>query len=80
VTVKFNASTVSRRHARFVVTIEGTVIEDLSSKNGTFRGGERITSPVLLADGDAIRFGSLRVTYRARGPQAMTDTHAETIS
>jgi hypothetical protein len=78
--IKLDVSTISRRHARFVVTIEGTVIEDLSSKNGTFRGGERIKSPVLLADGDAIRLGSLLVTYHAREPLALTDTHAETIS
>ena len=37
------ASTVSRRHARLVVTAEGTVLEDFGSKNGTFRGSERVT-------------------------------------
>ena len=63
VEVRLDASTVSRRHARLVVTAEGTVLEDFGSKNGTFRGGERVTSPVQLADGDAIRIGSLLVTF-----------------
>jgi hypothetical protein len=38
VEVRLDASTVSRRHARLVVTAEGTVLEDFGSKNGTFRG------------------------------------------
>ena len=38
VEVRLDASTVSRRHARLVVTAGGTVLEDFGSKNGTFRG------------------------------------------
>jgi DNA-binding winged helix-turn-helix (wHTH) protein len=74
VEVRLDASTVSRRHARLVVTAEGTVLEDFGSKNGTFRGSERVTSPVPLADGDAIRIGSLLVTFHVRGPLGATDT------
>ena len=66
VEVRLDASTVSRRHARLVVTAEGTMLEDFGSKNGTFRGGERVTSPVPLADGDAIHIGSLLVTFHVR--------------
>ncbi len=68
VEVRLDASTVSRRHARLVVTAGGTMLEDFGSKNGTFRGGERVTSPVQLVDGDAIHIGSLRVTFHVRGP------------
>jgi DNA-binding winged helix-turn-helix (wHTH) protein len=68
VEVRLNATTVSRRHARLVVTAAGTVLEDSGSKNGTFRGGERLTSPVQLADGDALRIGSVLVTFHIRGP------------
>jgi DNA-binding winged helix-turn-helix (wHTH) protein len=70
VEVRLDSSTVSRRHARLVVTAEGTVLEDFGSKNGTMRGGERVTSPVELADGDAIQIGSLLVTFHVRGPEA----------
>ena len=74
--VRLEASTVSRRHARLVVTAEGTVLEDFGSKNGTFLGGERVTSPVPLADGDAIHLGSLLVTFRVRALLMSTDTGA----
>ena len=75
VEVRLDASTVSRRHARLVVTAEGTVLEDFGSKNGTLRGSERVTSPVQLADGDAIHIGSLLVTFHVRAPLGSTETH-----
>ena len=77
VEVRLDASTVSRRHARLVVTAEGTVLEDFGSKNGTFRGSERVTSPVQLADGDSIRIGSLLVTFHVRAPSGSTETQAQ---
>ena len=76
VEIRLDASTVSRRHARLVVTAEGTVLEDFGSKNGTFRGSERVTSPIQLADGDAIHIGSLLVTFHVRAGAMSTDTHA----
>ena len=74
VEVRLDSSTVSRRHARIVVTPEETILEDFGSKNGTFRGNERVTSPVRLADGDAIRIGSLLVTFHVRALMMSTDT------
>jgi DNA-binding winged helix-turn-helix (wHTH) protein len=66
VEIRLDDSTVSRRHARLVVTAERAVLEDFGSKNGTFRGSARVTAPVVLADGDDIRIGSLLVTFRTR--------------
>jgi DNA-binding winged helix-turn-helix (wHTH) protein len=77
VDVRLESSTVSRRHARLIVTEEGTLLEDFSSKNGTFRGNERVTAPVSLADGDAIRIGSLLFTFRTERGGATTDTIAD---
>ena len=77
VAIRLDQSTVSRRHARLVVTADGTILEDFVSKNGTFRGSERIASPVRLADGDAIRIGSLLVTFHVRSPFGSTETQAE---
>jgi pSer/pThr/pTyr-binding forkhead associated (FHA) protein len=74
VEVRLDASTVSRRHARLVVTADGVVLEDFGSKNGTFRGDERVTSPVHLSDGDAIRIGSLLVTFHLRVRAGSTET------
>jgi hypothetical protein len=75
--VRLDASTVSRRHARLLVTADGTVLEDLDSKNGTFRGSDRVTSPVQLVDGDAIRIGSQMVTFHIRAPFGSTETQVE---
>jgi DNA-binding winged helix-turn-helix (wHTH) protein len=72
--VTLDATTVSRRHARLVVTHEAAMLEDCGSKNGTFRGGERVTSSIQLADGDTIHIGSLLITFHARAPQQSTET------
>lgn len=79
VEIQIDASMVSRRHARFVVTVKGVTLEDMSSKNGTFRGAERITSPVRLADGDSIHLGSLLVTFHVRRPLGLEDTQTVTV-
>jgi len=73
VEIRLDASTVSRRHARLVVKPEGTVLEDFGSKNGTYRGPDRVTAPIRLADGDEIRIGSQLVTFRVR-TTGSTDT------
>ena len=74
VEVRLDASTVSRRHARLVVSGDTTVLEDFDSKNGTFRGDDRVTGPVTLVDGDAVRIGSVIVTYHARTQLGSTET------
>lgn len=74
-----NAATVSRCHARLVISDTGAMIEDLGSKNGTFVGAERVTAPTSLADGDAIRIGSLILSFHVRGA-ALTDTQTEAFS
>ena len=74
VEVRIDQSTVSRRHARLVVTGEGTLLEDVASKNGTFLGTERVSAPKRLADGDAIHIGSLLVTFHSRAAVESTET------
>jgi hypothetical protein len=77
VEITFDTSTVSRRHARVVVTENAAVLEDCGSKNGTFRGGERVSSPVALIDGDTIRIGSVVATFRMSATFQRTETHEE---
>ena len=59
------ASGVSRRHARVVVGVDTTAIDDLESSNGTFVAGERISGARVLADGDVIELGAATLTFRA---------------
>jgi DNA-binding winged helix-turn-helix (wHTH) protein len=76
VTVRLDASTISRRHACLIVADTGTRLEDLGSKNGTYRGEDRLQGPVDLFDGDTIGFGSLRLTFHTRGGLATTETQS----
>jgi DNA-binding winged helix-turn-helix (wHTH) protein len=59
-----DSATVSRQHARIFVSDEGAFLEDLGSKNGTFLGGRRVAIPTTLTDGDEVRLGSVRMTFR----------------
>lgn len=45
----------SRFHARLLKDAQGVLLEDLDSKNGTFRNGERIEESIYLLDGDMIQ-------------------------
>jgi DNA-binding winged helix-turn-helix (wHTH) protein len=55
---------VSRRHARIVVSGDRATLEDLGSKNGTFLKGEAVTRPRALSDGDRLRIGTVEMTVR----------------
>lgn len=55
---------VSRRHAAIRVDEAGAaMLEDLSSRNGVFLNGVRITQPEPLTDGDRIRIGSQDIGF-----------------
>jgi DNA-binding winged helix-turn-helix (wHTH) protein len=76
-TVWLDAPGVSRHHAK--IRLEGgqAFVEDLGSKNGTYIGGEKVSAPSRLADGDQLRLGSVVVTFRIPPPAATTDTVRE---
>lgn len=72
--VWIDSATVSRRHARIVVTDGEAVIEDLGSRNGTSVGGKKIQGPVRLADGDRLRLGAATMTFRVfRSSETQSD-------
>ena len=56
---------VSRRHARVLVEGDRVTVDDLGSKNGTLVRGRAVKMPTLLKDGDEVRFGSARLTFRS---------------
>lgn len=57
-------SSVSRRHARLVLTPEGLKVEDLHSSNGTSIAGQSLTPyhPATIAEGDTLRLGEVELT------------------
>jgi len=64
VNVWLDFATISRRHARLLVTSTGTVLEDLASKNGTSVDGTRITTSQALRNGQQFTCGRIEMTYR----------------
>jgi DNA-binding winged helix-turn-helix (wHTH) protein len=72
--VRIDSSGVSRRHARISITGADAILEDLSSKNGTYVGNVRIKAPTPLHDGDVIWFGSVLTTFRIWSPEGPTET------
>jgi DNA-binding winged helix-turn-helix (wHTH) protein len=71
---------VSRHHARIVISNGEATIEDLESKNGTFVNGRRITDVTAVEDGDQIRVGSVSVVYRRLGTLPSTLTQHQRIT
>ena len=61
---------VSRRHARIRVDGDVARLEDLESTNGTFLNRAPLSSPTALQDGDIVRVGSLRLTFRMLSEKA----------
>ena len=69
-----DSPSVSRRHARIVVSRGTATIEDLGSKNGTCVSGRRIDRPTVLEGGDQIELGSVLLTYRVFRAAGSTET------
>ena len=57
---------VSGHHARVSWDTDSWQVEDLSSTNGTFVNGRRVSRPVRLKSGDALRIGN--ATWRVELP------------
>ena len=62
--VWLDSPTVSRRHARIVVSGDQAMLEDLGSRNGTWIRGRKITGPVRLSDLDEVKLGSVVTVFR----------------
>jgi hypothetical protein len=57
---------ISRHHAVITATVQGFVLRDLGSQNGTVVNGERIAERTL-ADGDQIALGDGRIRFSLAG-------------
>jgi diguanylate cyclase (GGDEF)-like protein len=61
VDVKLDDDGISRSHARLRAETNRAWLEDLSSRNGTFVNGTKITTPTELREGDKIQIGRTTV-------------------
>ena len=68
---------VSRKHARIIVSRSRVTLEDLGSKNGTKVGVASVSEVTEIFDGDRIRIGSVKLTFRSSGVDASTVTSPE---
>ena len=68
---------VSRRHARILISDDGAILEDLASKNGTFVQERKVEAPTPLSDGDKLRIGTVAMTVRVFAVPESTDTAGE---
>src|SRR5947209_5535433 len=56
-TVVVEDQLVSRHHVRVTPDVEGAVVEDLGSLNGTFVNGNQVHSPIRMTQGDQLLLG-----------------------
>lgn len=71
--IQIDSPGISRHHARILVARHHATLEDLSSKNGTYVNGARVTKREL-ADGDEVRVGATVLTFRITSPMSPTET------
>jgi DNA-binding NtrC family response regulator len=64
--LRLRDDSVSRRHARILVTDEGARVVDLGSHNGTSINGQPIDSAQPVLSGDVLSFGAVVAVVRAR--------------
>jgi DNA-binding winged helix-turn-helix (wHTH) protein len=62
-TVWIDFASVSRRHARILLTDSQALLEDIGSKNGTTVGNEPLVGARELRDGDRLAFGSVGAVF-----------------
>jgi DNA-binding winged helix-turn-helix (wHTH) protein len=74
VSIRLDSPKVSRHHARVTASGRAVSIEDLGSKNGTFVRGERIDSPQVLASGDEVQIGPVKLIFRVDEGMGITET------
>lgn len=65
--LSINNETVSAHHARINFNQNKWWLEDLQSTNGTFVNDERISTPVVILNGDEVRCGQVTILVEFPG-------------
>lgn len=63
--IPLQAPIVSWHHASITAGVQGVVLSDLNSTNGTFVNGQRLQRPQLLREGDVVQIGPFSLIYSA---------------
>lgn len=76
-TLRLPRSTISGRHAEMSVRKDRLFVRDLSSTNGTFINGERITGEAEVCESDMLQFADvpLKVSHLVRKSESRTASH-----
>ena len=61
-------ASISRQHAQIIRQEMGWYVQDLGSRNGTSRNGQRLSAPQRLEDGDTLTIGNIPLRYLASSP------------
>jgi pSer/pThr/pTyr-binding forkhead associated (FHA) protein len=69
------SDTLSRQHALITVGATGYTLADMHSRNGTYVGGQLLTRPVLLRDGEDIRLGDIALRFRCKRRMELPESH-----
>ena len=77
--VWLDSGSVSRRHARIMVSTDAAHLEDLASKNGTKVNGTALAGPHVLRDGDRVLIGTVALTYRVSDASLSTETRVSAV-
>jgi transcriptional regulator with PAS, ATPase and Fis domain len=75
--VRLPDSLLSREHLRISASEGRREIEDLSSRNGTFLDGHRLTGPKRLSEGAIVLFGNQVAVYRQVTEAALASLRRE---
>lgn len=70
--IHLSDASISSAHARIVRSVEGFVIEDLKSRNGTFVNDERVVAGQVLKENDSVRLGRVYLTYNIASQMKVT--------
>jgi len=68
--LRFDATSLSREHARFSVRDDGLFLQDLHSTNGTYVNERLISEITEVKIGDTLRFGQERFSLQGPGTDA----------
>lgn len=76
--IRLDGLLISNRHASVTNTTAGVTIEDLSSSNGTYINGERITGRKVIGEEDVVQIGPFLLKVHTQKGVAVFDTRAKT--